>query len=173
MSNRLTFAVRSSPISEDWPEQIVDFEIDSESIWHRLRRLEPKLMDNPKGNPDGTFVGMSVCSVLLREDAYRFGHHHIFRGKWAGLLPLLACSDCGWEGCGGVWTRVFVGPKRVFWSGLGFSGAAEGFGAVYDPTTYVFDRDEYDATLSALLDPLRLTNQIQKVPAHMWGRGSR
>ncbi|BCX48531.1 hypothetical protein HAHE_25890 [Haloferula helveola] len=157
MSNQLSFVVRSSPICEGEPDAIVDFEIDSESVWQRMRRLEPQLMASPQAsNPDGTFVGVSAWIVRGREDAYRTGHHPGYRGRWAGLLPLLACSDCGWEGCGGIWTRIFVGPKRVFWSGLGFSGAGEGFKPVYDPTTFVFDRSDYDATFTALLERIRL-----------------
>lgn len=158
MSNQLSFVVRSSPIYEGRAEDIVDFEIDSESICHRMHRLEPKLMANPRGNPDGSFVGVSVWIVHGREAAYRHGYHHRHQGLWAGLLPLLACSDCGWEGCGGIWTRVFVGPSRVFWSGLGFSGVGEGFKPVYDPTTFVFDRRDYDATLSSLIDRIRASN---------------
>jgi hypothetical protein len=163
MSNRLSFVVRSSPIYEGTPDDIVDFEIDSESIWKRMKRLQPVLMANPQAaNPDGAFVGVPVGTVRASEDAYRTGHHPQYQGKWAGLAPLLACSDCGWTGCGGIWTRIFVGPRRVFWSGLGFSGAGEGFGPIYDPTTFVFDRQKYDATLTALITQARATEDLHE-----------
>lgn len=158
MSNQLSFAVRSSPINEGGSEDVVDFEIDSVSICDRMHRLEPKLMANPKGNPDGSFVGVSVWIVRGRREAYLDGYHHRHQGLWSGLLPLLACSDCGWEGCGGIWTRVFVGPSRVFWSGLGFSGGGQGFRPVYDQTTFVFDRQDYEAKFTALLNQINASN---------------
>lgn len=161
MSNHLSFVVRSSPI-EGKAEDIVDFEIDSESICRRMHRLEPELMANPSGNSHGAFVGVSVGIVRGREAAYRHGYHFRHQRLWAGLLPLLACSDCGREGCGGIWTRVFVGPSRVFWSGLGFSGAGEGFKPVDDSTTFVFDRRDYDATLASLIDRISASNPSTK-----------
>jgi hypothetical protein len=105
----------------------------------------------PKGNPDGTFVGMYVGMVRNEESLYRSGYFPWKSGMWKGLLPLLACSDCGWEGCGGVWTRIHVGSRLVFWSGLAFSGAGAGFGPVYDRSVFVFDREQYDAALDELL----------------------
>jgi hypothetical protein len=154
MINQLTFTIRSSPTRVGSLDEIVDFEIDSESIWNRMLRLQPDFMANPKANPDGTFVGVPAWGVCGREDAYRFGYHHEYWGHCAGFLPLLACGDCGEPGCGGIWTRVFVGPKRVFWSGLGFSNAGGGFRPVYDTTTFVFDRHDYDATISALVSQI-------------------
>jgi len=151
MIRRLSYSIRTSPIWEGKEDFIVDFEIDGESIWQRMKRLEPVWMTNPRGNPDGKFVGMCVGSVRFKESLYRTGSHPWYRGLWRGLLPLLACSDCGESGCGGVWTRIYVGRRRVFWSGLGFSGGGFGFGPVYDRTVFVFDREQYDATLDELL----------------------
>jgi hypothetical protein len=128
-----------------------------------MRRLQPKLMAIPQAtNPDGTFVGVSVWIVSEREDAYRLGHHPRYQGRWANLLPLLACSDCGWEGCGGIWTRIFVGPMRVFWSGLAISVAGEGFGTIYDKTTFVFNRIAYDTTMATLHERIQSTKLKQE-----------
>lgn len=159
MINQLSFVIRSSPILNGVSQSIVDFEIDSESIWQRMRRLQPELMACPQtANPDGTFVGVSTWVVRDREGAYQYGHHPRHLGQWSYLLPLLACSDCGWEGCGGIWTRIFVGPKRVFWSGLALSVAGEGFGPIYDKTTFVFDREEYDTVITELIDRVQASD---------------
>ncbi|MCW1887376.1 hypothetical protein OKA04_21745 [Luteolibacter flavescens] len=118
-----------------------------------MKKLEPALMQaSPNGNPDGTFVGMYVGAIRNKESLYRTG---VFPWQnspmWKGLLPLIACSDCGWEGCGGVWTRIYVGRRHVFWSGLGFSGAGAGFGPIYDRSVFVFDREQYDEVFDDLL----------------------
>ena len=103
MIRRLSYTIRTSPIWEGKEDLIVDFEVDGESIWQRMKRLEPVLMTgHPSGNQDGAFVGIYVGTVRNHESLYRTGNHPWYRGLWAGLLPLLACSDCGCDCCGGV-----------------------------------------------------------------------
>jgi hypothetical protein len=70
---------------------------------------------------------------------------------YMNLAPVATC-DCGETGCGGVWTRVFVGRERVYWAGFQFwNTEPQPLGPTYDDRLRVFDRTQYDQQLAELV----------------------
>jgi len=157
MTNQLSYTIRTSAIHEGDLDYIVDFEIDSQSIWSRMKQLAPNQMSiEVTKNPDGGFVGMPIHSVKVLERLYLTGRHEHYKGNWSGLAPLLVCSDCGHEACGGIFTRIAVGSEIVTWSGIGSSCGGDGLASLSDPSVFTFDSLDYDDTLRSLIDEIQI-----------------
>jgi hypothetical protein len=76
------------------------------------------------------------------------GQHREFRGPYAGLLPLLVCSDCGMCWCGAVWTRFSISGGSVIWDGFGWMD--HGFWEpLSESPVFHFEADHYREVLSA------------------------
>ena len=160
MINQLSYTIRTSPIYEGELDYIVDFEIDSKSIWSRMKQLHPNKMSMKEAkNPDGGFVGMPTHRVKMLERLYIGGRHEHYKSCWSGLAPLLVCSDCGSEGCGGIFTRIGVGSDIITWSGIGFSCAGDGLKQLSDSSVFTFDSLDYDNTVRSLIDEIDILDR--------------
>ena len=98
--NRLSIATRISHIYEAGGDtRVVDFMIDGSSIAERVRAIAPQQFQYspaqaPFGNSDVILVGVTEWRALIDGDLFLTGKHPDFTGPYAGLLPLLVCSDC-------------------------------------------------------------------------------
>jgi hypothetical protein len=159
--NRLSIATRISHIYEAGGDtRVVDFMIDGSSIAERVRAITPQQFQYspeqaPFGNSDGMLVGVTEWRALIDGDLFLTGQHPDFTGPYAGLLPLLVCSDCGMCWCHAIWTRFSISDESVIW---------DGFGVVHDEVweplsespRFRFDVSHYRDVISAA----RLAAQI-------------
>jgi len=141
-------------------DDLIDFMIDGVSLRESLLRQEGARGRLKPNSSLPHFNGLLRRVLAHYIDVFRTGYSNRRIAAHSSLAPVITC-ECGEPSCGGVWTNVFVGGKYVNWSGLRFwNTGPELPGPTYDGSIQVFDRIQYEETLTSLVGKIeRLENE--------------
>lgn len=132
-------------------DDLIDFSISGVSLWEALMQQE-KSRGRLKPNSSLPHLkGIFRCVLARYIDVFRTGYSNRQIAEHRNLAPVATC-ECGEPGCGGVWTRVFVGREKVYWAGFTFWNMGPQLpGPFYDGRLRVFDLPQYNKQLTKLI----------------------
>ena len=132
-------------------DDLIDFSISGLSLWETLMQQEESRGRLQPNSSLPHLKGIFRCVLARYIDVFRTGYSNRRVAEYKNLAPVATC-ECGEPGCGGVWTRVFVGREQVCWAGFLFwNPGPELPGPVYDSRLRIFDRTQYDEQLTELI----------------------